>query len=120
MIDLTKRKIGKDKILLVNGTRATNYREILDWEGVDGVMIEHFAAFNSEQPAAIRADLETIALAAAKGKFVVLKGWPGFNWIDTEMMKRPNDELLKLALLALLTPQAERKKVKTEEYVRSL
>jgi hypothetical protein len=60
-------------------------------------MIEHFAAFNSAQPAPIRADLETIALAAAKGKFVVLKGWPDFNWIDTEMMKRPNEELLKLA-----------------------
>ena len=106
MIDLTKRKIGKDKILLVNGTRATNYREILDWEGIDGVMIEHFAAFNSEQPAAIRADLETIALAAAKGKFVVLKGWPSFNWIDTEMMKRPNAELLKFAREQITFPLA--------------
>jgi hypothetical protein len=106
MIDLTKRKIGKDKILLVNGTRATNYREILDWEGIDGVMIEHFAAFNSAQPAAIRADLETIALAAAKGKFVVLKGWPDFNWIDTEMMKRPNEELLKLAREQITFPLA--------------
>ena len=106
MIALTKRKIGADKILLANGTRATDFREILDWEGIDGVMIEHFAAFKSDQPADIRADLETIALAAAKGKFVVLKGWPGFNWLDKEMMKRPEAELLKLAREQITFPLA--------------
>lgn len=106
MIALTKRKIGADRILLANGTRATDYREILDWEGIDGVMIEHFAAFNSDKPADIRADIETIALAAAKGKFVVLKGWPGFNWMDKEMMKRPNAELLKLAREQITFPLA--------------
>ena len=31
MIALTKRKIGADKILLANGTRTTDFREILDW-----------------------------------------------------------------------------------------
>ena len=106
MLALTKRKMGADKIVLANGTRATDYREILDWEGIDGVMIEHFAAFNSEQPADIRADLETIKLAAAKGKFVVIKGWPGFNWMDKEMMKRPEAELLKLAREQITFPLA--------------
>jgi hypothetical protein len=86
MLALTKKKIGKDKILLANGTRATDFREILDWEGIDGVMIEHFASFKSDQPADIRADLDTISLAASKGKFVVIKGWPGFNWIDTDYL----------------------------------
>ena len=106
MIVLTKRKIGADKILLANGTRTTDFREILDWEGIDGVMIEHFAGFKTDQPADIRADLETIALAAAKGKFVVLKGWPGFNWLDKEMMKRPEAELLKLAREQITFPLA--------------
>lgn len=106
MIVLTKRKIGADKILLANGTRTTDFREILDWEGIDGVMIEHFAGFKTDQPADIRADLETIALAAAKGKFVVLKGWPGFNWLDKEMMKRPKAELLKLAREQITFPLA--------------
>ena len=106
MLALTKRKMGADKIVLANGTRATDYREILDWEGIDGVMVEHFAAFNSEQPADIRADLETIKLAAAKGKFVVVKGWPGFNWMDKEMMKRPEAELLKLARERITFPLA--------------
>ena len=90
MIALTKRKIGADKILLANGTRTTDFREILDWGGIDGVMVEHFAGFNTHKPADIKADLDTISLAAAKGKFVVIKGWPGFNWLDAEMMKRPH------------------------------
>jgi hypothetical protein len=106
MIVLTKRKIGADEILLANGTRTTDFREILDWEGIDGVMIEHFAGFKTDQPADIRADLETIALAAAKGKFVVLKGWPSFNWLDKGMMKRPETELLKLAREQITFPLA--------------
>ena len=106
MIVLTKRKIGADKILLANGTRTTDFREILDWEGIDGVMIEHFAGFKTDRPADIKADLDTIALAAAKGKFVVIKGWPGFNWLDTEMMKRPYAELLKLARERITFPLA--------------
>ncbi len=97
MLALTKRKIGADKILLANGTRAQDFRQILDWEGVDGVMIEHFGAFQSAQPADLKADLDTIGLAAEKGKFVVLKGWPGFTWLDKAMMEKPPGDLLALA-----------------------
>ena len=106
MIALTKRKIGADKILLANGTRTTDFREILDWEGIDGVMVEHFASFTSDKPDAIKADLDTIALAAAKGKFVVIKGWPGFNWLDPDMMKRPHAELLEMARERITFPLA--------------
>lgn len=97
MIALTKRKIGADKIVLANGTRAQDFREILDWEGVDGVMIEHFGAFHTDKPGDIKADLDTMALAASKGKFVVLKGWPGFSWFDKDMMAKPYAELLAAA-----------------------
>ena len=106
MIALTKRKIGADKVVLANGTRTADFREILDWEGIDGVMVEHFAAFKTDQPADMKADLDTIALAAAKGKFVVIKGWPGFNWLDKEMMQRPYAELLKLARERITFPLA--------------
>lgn len=106
MIALTKRKIGADKILLANGTRATDFREILDWEGIDGVMIEHFAAFNTVTPADIQADLDTIAIAAAKGRFVVIKGWPGFNWLEPEITKRPYAELLSIARERITFPLA--------------
>lgn len=97
MIAITKRELGPDGIVLVNGLRTTDFRQILDWDGIDGVMIEHFAAFRTTSSEDIKADLDSIALAASKGKFVVLKGWPGFNWLDREMMQRPHAELLALA-----------------------
>lgn len=106
MIALTKRKLGKDSVVVANGLRTTDFREILDWEGIDGVMIEHFGDFKTSSPADIKADLDSIALAAAKGKFVILKGWPGFNWLDNEMMKRPHAELLKLARERITFPLA--------------
>ena len=106
MVALTKHKIGEDKIVLANGTRGTDFREILDWEGIDGVMIEHFGAFNSASPEVILADMETMAIAAQKGNFVVLKAWPGFTWLDTAMMSRPYEELLELARRNITFPLA--------------
>ncbi len=106
MIALTKRKLGPDRLVLANGLRTADFREILDWEGIDGVMIEHFGAFKTDSPTDLKTDLDSIALAAAKGKFVVLKGWPGFNWLDQDMMKRPYAELLKLARERLTFPLA--------------
>lgn len=106
MIVMTKRQLGQDRIVLVNGLRATSFREILDWEGIDGVMIEHFSAFHSTSPEDMKADLESVSLAASKGKFVVLKGWPGFNWLDREMMQTPRSELLQLARQRITFPLA--------------
>jgi dienelactone hydrolase len=106
MLALTKRKLGPGRLVLANGLRTTDFREILDWEGIDGVMIEHFGAFKTDRPEDIKADLDSMALAAAKGKFVVLKGWPGFNWLDQDMMKRPYAELLQLARERLTFPLA--------------
>jgi hypothetical protein len=106
MLALTKRKLGPDRVVLVNGIRTTDFREILDWAGIDGVMIEHFGAFKTDTPAAIKADLDSVALAAAKGKFVVIKGWPGFNFTEPEMMQRPYDELRRLARERITFPLA--------------
>ena len=106
MLALTKRKLGPGRLIVANGLRTTDFREILDWEGIDGVMIEHFGAFKTDSAEAMKTDLDSIALAAAKGKFVVLKGWPGFNWLDGEMMKRPYSELLRLARERITFPLA--------------
>ncbi|MEO6244453.1 MAG: putative glycoside hydrolase, partial [Opitutaceae bacterium] len=106
MLALTKRKLGPDRIVVANGLRTTDFREILDWDGIDGVMIEHFGAFQTDAPANIKADLDSIALAAAKGKFVVLKGWPGFNFTEKERMQRPYAELLGLARERITFPLA--------------
>jgi hypothetical protein len=106
MMALTKRKLGPDRIVLANGIRTTDFREILDWDGIDGVMIEHFGAFKTAAPADVKADLDSIALAAAKGKFVVIKGWPGFNFTERDMMQRPYAELLQLARERITFPLA--------------
>lgn len=106
MLAMTKRKLGPNRIIVANGLRTTDFRDILDWEGIDGVMIEHFGAFKTDAPADIKVDLDSIQLAAAKGKFVVLKSWPGFNWLDTEMMRRPYGELLQLARERITFPLA--------------
>ncbi len=106
MMALTKKKIGPDKFVLANGTRGEQYREILDWPGIDGVMIEHFSAFSSDKPAVMKADIETLKIAASKGKFAVIKGWPGFAFNDGEMMKRPYQELLELARERITFPLA--------------
>ena len=106
MLALTKRKLGPDRVVLVNGIRTTDFRAILDWEGIDGVMIEHFGAFKTDSTAAIKADLDSIALAARKGKFVVIKGWPGFNFTEKEMMQRPYAELLQLSRERITFPLA--------------
>ena len=106
MLSLTRRKIGADRILLANGLRATDYRQILDWDGITGVMIEHFGHFTSGSKEDMKADLESLALAEAKDKFVVLKGWPSFNWLDADKMKQPHDALLKKARENIVFPLA--------------
>lgn len=106
MIVLTKRKIGPKCVVVANGLRTTSFREILDWDGIDFVMIEHFASFDCDSPEDIKADLDSMTLAANKGKSVIIKGWPKFNWLDKEMMKRPHDELLKLARDQITFPLA--------------
>ncbi|MBL9203245.1 MAG: acetylxylan esterase [Opitutaceae bacterium] len=106
MLALTKRKLGPDRVVLVNGIRTTDFREILDWEGIDGVMIEHFGAFKTDSADALKSDLDSIALAASKGKFVVLKGWPGFNFTEPELMQRPYAELLRLSRERITFPLA--------------
>lgn len=106
MIALTRRKLGPERVILVNGLRTTDFRELLEWEGIDGLMIEHFGSFKTDDAAAMKADLESFALAAARGKFIVLKGWPGFNWLEAEQMRRPRAELLALARERITFPLA--------------
>ena len=97
MLALTKRKLGGDKIVLANGIRAGQHLDFLDWEGIDGVMIEHFDAYNSKAPEDLKADLDSMALAASKGKFVVLKGWPALTETEARVKDRTHAEQLRLA-----------------------
>ena len=106
MLALTRKNMGPHKLVLANGIRAGDYRQILDWEGISGVMIEHFGHFTSASPENIRADLESLAMVAARKKFAVLKAWPGFSWLDSDMMQRPHEELARLARERMTFPLA--------------
>ena len=106
MLALTKRKLGNDKIVLANGIRAGQHLDFLDWEGIDGVMIEHFDAYHSKAPEDLKADLDSMALAAAKGKFVVLKGWPALTAAESQVKGRSRAEQLRLARERITFPLA--------------
>jgi len=106
MLVLTRRKMGDGKIILANGTRAKDYVELLDWDSISGVMIEHFGHFQSDSKEDIAADMETIETAARKGKIVVVKGWPGFSFLDQEMMQKPHADLARLAAERITFPLA--------------
>jgi hypothetical protein len=106
MLALTKRKMGGGKLVLANGIRAGRHLDFLDWEGIDGVMIEHFDAFDARAPENLKADLDSMALAASKGKFVVLKGWPGFTWMDPDAKEPTRQQKLRLARERIRFPLA--------------
>jgi hypothetical protein len=106
MLALTKRKLGNDKIVLANGIRAGQHLDFLEWEGIDGVMIEHFDAYHSKAPEDLKADLDSMALAAAKGKFVVLKGWPALTAAESQVKGRSRAEQLRLARERITFPLA--------------
>ena len=106
MLELTKRKLGDRKIVLANGIRAGQHLDFLDWEGIDGVMVEHFDAFESKAPEQLKADIDSMTFAAKKGKFVVLKGWPGFSWLDPGAKDKPREEQLRLARERITFPLA--------------
>ncbi len=106
MLSLTKRKLGADKIILANGIRAGQYLDVLDWDGIDGVMIEHFDAYNSKMPEDLKADLDSMGIAAKKGKFVVLKGWPAFTEEEKAQANRSHSEQLQIARERITFPLA--------------
>ena len=44
--------------------------------------------------------------AAKAGKIVCIKAWPGFSFQDTELMKKPHAEIVKLAQERITFPLA--------------
>ena len=107
MLALTKKKMGRDHIVLVNAPRQPDQFDlVLNWKGVDGIMIEHFDAFLATKPADLKADLDALTTAASKGKFCILKAWPGFTWMDKDVMRLPHRELLKRAKANITFPLA--------------
>jgi hypothetical protein len=99
MMRLVSKQMGEDALLIYNGIRSsdpagnTTGKEYLPYS--DGVMVEHFTAFHSQNKESIAADIEAINTASSMGKTVVVKAWPDptFNWTNKEKMRIPSNEL---------------------------
>lgn len=104
MMEETRRKLGPEKLVLYNGLRGERGKEFLP--STNGAMIEHFGHFSGKGKEKMAADLEAMQAAAKAGKIVCLKAWPGFDWLDKEMMRKPHEELVRLARERVTFPLA--------------
>ena len=95
MLKEMRRKLGPGRIILYNGLRGSDGEEFLPL--ADGAMIEHFGHFSGVGKEKMAEDLDAMRDAARAGKIVCLKAWPGFSWLDAEMMRKPHEELVRLA-----------------------
>ena len=101
----TRHKFGPEKLILYNGLRGGEGKQFLPLAG--GAMIEHFGCFSDGVGKEKMAeDLDAMRAAAHLGKIVCLKAWPGFTWLDADMMQKPHDELVRLARERLMFPLA--------------
>ena len=110
MMRMTKEEMGPGKLLVYNGIRTrdehgrTRGMELLPY--ADGVCLEHFDHFGSTGKESIASDLAMIREAAEMGKMVIFKAWPGFSWLDREILAKPHEELNRLAAERITFPLA--------------
>ena len=104
MLKETGRKLGPQGLVIYNGLRGGEGRQFLPLAG--GAMIEHFGHFSGVGKEKMAEDLDAMRAAARLGKIVCLKAWPGFSWLDAEMVQKPHDELLRLARQRITFPLA--------------
>ena len=104
----TRLKIGDDKLIVYNGIRSTpRWSAGFDYqEHADAAMIEHFGDFQSASKEMMLQDVREMERAGKAGKIVVMKGWPGFTFVDREAMRKPPAEKRRLAKENLLFPLA--------------
>jgi len=112
MMQLARKVMGDDAILLYNGLRSSDRGggmrggEFLPH--ADGAAVEHFGAFRSRSRESIARDIEAIIRAGKAGKIVVVKGWPDpqFNWLNRAKMMLPARQLIEEARDKIAFPLA--------------
>lgn len=105
MCKLAHEKMGPGGLIIFNPLHGEEGSELLSV--TDGAMIDNFdrTMFHTDAAKApgekelnlMAEDIEAMSKAAKQGKIVIFKGWPGFHQKDKELMKRPHDELVKMA-----------------------
>lgn len=104
MLEQTRHKLGPEKLVIFNGLRGREGASFLPL--TSGAMIEHFSHFSGVGKEKMAEDLDSMRAAARAGKIVCFKAWPGFSWLDADMMKKPHDELARLARERITFPLA--------------
>lgn len=105
MMEETRRKIGPRKLIVYNGLMRENREKLL--RVTDGAMDERFGHFaNGSSKEQIAEAIEVIQAAGRGGKIVLVKAWPGFSYREPEMMKKPHDELSRVAKERITFPLA--------------
>ncbi len=99
-----RRKLGPEKLIIYNGLRNGEGTQFLPL--TSGAMIEHFGALSGTGKEKMAADMESMQQAARAGKIICLKAWPGFTWLDADVMKKPHAELARLAREHITFPLA--------------
>ena len=114
MCRLAQEKMGPGGLIIFNPLHGGEGAEFLPV--TDGAMIDNFDRTMFHQDAAkspggkelslMAEDIEAMSKASKQGKIVIFKGWPGFHQKDAELMKRPHEELVKLARAYITFPLA--------------
>ena len=115
MLKEAKKKMGSDKLIIYNPLHGHDQKQgPSPWEHylpvADGAMVDDFdrAANIKQQSKEYMANtLEVMHKAAQDNKIIIFKAWPGFTWwSDKELMKKPHDELHRVASERITFPLA--------------
>lgn len=110
MLGQLKRAIDEEAIVIYNGIRSQNdgweHGGLKYLDHADGLIVEHFAIFNSADPAQIVTDMDRMMAAVQQDKIVILKAFPGFTWLDDIVQENSEDDLYELAKQEIEFPLA--------------
>jgi len=114
MLKEAREKMGADKLVIFNplhghdGKRPALGREYLPV--TSGAMVDDFGRplRKGQQSKEYMANtIEIMRKASKDGKIIIFKAWPGFTWFsDKELMKKPHDEVHKVAAERITFPLA--------------
>ena len=109
MMDNLKKQAGTDKLIIANALRGTNAAPEngrIFYPYIDGAMIEHFCDLSGKSKEVIARDIELIQDAAEKGKIVIAKAWPRYNFTNEQIKSMTQQQLETMSREDIIFPLA--------------
>jgi hypothetical protein len=109
MMGNLKNQLGGQKIVIANALRGTalapeNGRIFYPY--IDGAMIEHFCDLSGKSKEVIAKDIELIQDAAVRGKIVIAKAWPKYNFTNEQIKSMSQEQLETMSREDIVFPLA--------------